>query len=168
MTVTYIAADWDHDKNAVDILYDWKDSYLLDFSFEDVHEWTQSRDDSLSCSIKASLLKRIKVSDVFVLVVGLHTNTITKGGCQFCRSYNSWGQFCVKGYSADYKSFVKYECDKAIENGLKVVVLYNDVHIDKSLCPEILRNRGTHAPMVCERGERYYWDFEGIKKAIGA
>ena len=50
-TKTYIAADFDHDKDAVDQLYDWKNNKSLSFDFQDAHDLTQARDTSLFCSI---------------------------------------------------------------------------------------------------------------------
>ena len=54
-TRTYIAADWDHDKDAVDQLHKWNNSNFWNLSFTDVHELTSSRDSSLNCTIKSSL-----------------------------------------------------------------------------------------------------------------
>ena len=46
-TKTYIAADWDHDKDAVEQLYRWKNNRGWSFDFADAHELTQARDSSL-------------------------------------------------------------------------------------------------------------------------
>ena len=73
-TRTYIAADFDHDKDAVDILYKWKNDGRLEFDFNDAHELTQAQDSSLPCSIKSSLKQRMDISKTFVLIVGNHTN----------------------------------------------------------------------------------------------
>ena len=54
---TYIAADFDHDKNAVDYIYRLRDKGYL--SFHDAHDIQQSNDSSLPCSIKKSLKKRM-------------------------------------------------------------------------------------------------------------
>lgn len=56
-TKTYIAADWDGDKNAIDQLHTWNDGKKWSLSFTDAHDLTQARDNSLNCSIKASLAK---------------------------------------------------------------------------------------------------------------
>ena len=69
-TRTYIAADWDHDLNAVDQLRKWNDSGYWSLSFTDAHELHQSRDTSKPCSIKASLRQRMDASKRFILVVG--------------------------------------------------------------------------------------------------
>ena len=71
-------------------------------------------------------------------------NAISNGGCQLCDSYNSYGKYCAKGYSVDYRSFIKYECDEVVKAGLRIVVLYNSTAVDRSLCPEAVRWRGTH------------------------
>lgn len=126
-TKTYIAADFDHDKDAVDQLYNWKNDKSLSFDFQDAHDLTQARDTSLFCSIKDSLRLRLNNSKTFVLIVGEHTDSITKGGCQFCQSYNSWGGYCTRGHSVDFRSYIKFECEKAnsdyFSNLLKKIVV---------------------------------------------
>ena len=116
-TRTYIAGDWDNDKDAVDQLHTWNDSNYWSLSFTDAHDLTSSRDSSLNCTIKSSLKTRMDASKTFVLIVGNHTASVTAGGCQLCGSYHSYTKHCAKGYSVDYRSFIKFECDKAIEAG---------------------------------------------------
>lgn len=162
---TYIAADFDHDENAVKHLHWMKDHGLI--SFLDAHELQQSNDSSLACSIKKSLKYRMDNSYKFVLVVGSHTDTVSKGGCQLCGSYNSYGQYCAKGYSVDYRSFIKYECDKAVEGGLKIVVLYNSTSVDRNLCPLAVRWKGTHEKMIYRGVDgNLYWDDARIAQAM--
>lgn len=166
-TKTYIAGDWDNDKDAVDQLYKWNANKNLTLSFTDAHDLTKSRDTSLNCSIKASLKKRMDASKTFVLIVGEHTNTVTAGSCVWCGSYNSNTYSCARYYSIDYRSFIKYECDKAIEAGIKIVVLYNSTKIDKNKCPEAVRNEGTHVAMVYKDSNgKYYWDYKSVKNAL--
>ena len=81
-TKTYIAADWDGDKNAVEQLYKWKNSNYWSLNFHDAHDLTQARDSSLNCSIKTSLAKRLDGSKTFVLIVGNNTKTVRRGSCQ--------------------------------------------------------------------------------------
>jgi hypothetical protein len=57
-------------------------------NFLDAHELQQSNDSSMACSIKKSLKYRMDNSYKFVLIVGSHTDTVSKGGCQLCDSYN--------------------------------------------------------------------------------
>ena len=162
---TYIAADFDHDEKAVDILHWMRDQGYI--HFYDAHELQQSYDSSLVCSIKKSLKYRLDNSYKFVLIVGDHTDLVTKGGCQFCNSYNSYNYACKKGHSVDYRSFIKFECDKAVEEGLIVVVLYNSWKIDKNLCPEAVRTKGTHQQMwKLGTDGRYHWDYEGIARVF--
>lgn len=165
-TRTYIAADYDHDKNAVDQLHKWNDSNYWSLSFTDAHSLQTSSDSSLYCSIKSSLKYRMDGSKAFVLIVGDHTNTVSKGGCQYCGSYNSHTYSCAKGYSVDYRSYIKYECDKAVEAGIKIIVLYKSTTIDKSKCPEAVRNIGTHAKMMYYKDGMYYWDYQSVKNAF--
>ena len=164
---TYIAGDWTGDKDAIDKLYQWNDSSYWSLSFTDAHDLTQAKDSSLNCTIKHSLKTRMDASKTFVLVVGDKTNSVTAGGCQLCGSYNSWTYSCARGYSVDYRSYIKYECNKAAEAGIKIVVLYNSVFVSKSKCPESVRNIGTHVAMVYKGTDgQYYWDYDAVKKAI--
>ena len=165
-TRTYIAADFDHDKDAVDQLHKWNDSKYWSLSFTDAHDLQTSNDSSLYCSIKSSLKLRMDGSKTFVLIVGDHTSTVSKGGCQYCSSYNSHTHACGKGYSVDYRSYIKYECDKAVEAGIKIIVLYNNTVINKSKCPEAVRNKGIHTTMVYYENGKYYWDYQSVKKAF--
>lgn len=168
-TKTYIAGDWTGDKKAIDKLYEWNDSDYWNLSFVDAHELTQARDSSLNCTIKRSLKERMDSSKTFVLVVGNQTNTITAGGCKFCGSYNSWSSYCAKGYSIDYRSYIKYECDKAVEASIKLVILYNSTKIEKSKCPESIRNLGTHINMMYVGTDgKTYWNYTKIKDAINS
>lgn len=166
-TRTYIAGDWDHDKDAVDQLHKWNDSKKWSLSFTDAHDLTSARDSSLNCSIKSSLKSRMDASKTFVLIVGDKTDTVTAGGCQFCGSYNSNTASCARQHTVDYRSFIKYECDKAVEAKIKIVVLYKDTAIDKSKCPEAVRYFGTHATMIYKGTDgKYYWDYQSVKKAM--
>lgn len=50
---TYIAADFDHDKEAVNVIYQMKSKgYIV---LKDAHQLQQSNDSSLACSIKNRL-----------------------------------------------------------------------------------------------------------------
>lgn len=166
-TKTYIAADWSGDKNAVDQLHYWNDNDFLSLSFTDAHELTQARDESLNCSIKKSLGIRLDASKTFVLIVGSSTNSLRSGSCRYCASYNSYTYNCARGNSVNYSSYIEYECNKAIRDELKIVVLYNAASIDKSKCPDSLKNIGTHVPMWIWDGEKNKWDYQAVKVAIG-
>ncbi len=172
-TKTYIAADFDNDKDAVDQLYNWKNDKSLSFDFQDAHDITQARDTSLYCSIKSSLRIRLNESKTFVLIVGEHTDSVTKGGCQFCQSYNSWTSTCARGYNVDFRSYIKYECEMAKQDYMiseieKIVVLYKDTTANRNLCPEPIRYLGIHVPMIYHSYSdgKYYWDYQTVKKAL--
>lgn len=168
-TRTYIAGDWDHDKDAVDQLHKWNDSKYWSLSFTDAHDLISANDSSLNCSIKASLKKRLDISKTFVLIVGEQTNSVTAGSCRWCGSYNSYTYHCAKNYSVDYRSYIKYECDKAIEAGIKIIVLYNTTKVERNKCPEVVRWEGTHTAMVYKGDDgKYYWDYQAVKKAFEA
>lgn len=165
-TKTYIAADWSGDKDAVDQLYKWNDNDHWSLSFTDAHELTQARDGSLNCSIKKSLSTRLDASKTFVLIVGSDTKTVRSGSCQYCGSYNSWTAYCARGNSVDYRSYIEYECEKAVRDNIKIVVLYNAATVDKSKCPDAIKNVGTHVAMCYKENGKYYWDYQAVKNAI--
>lgn len=164
-TRTYIAADWSGDKDAVEQLYKWNDGYWS-LSFTNAHDLTQSSDYSLNCSIKSSLKKRMDASKTFILIVGNKTNFVTAGSCRYCSSYNSWMSSCARRHSIDYRSYIKYECDKAVESGIKIVVLYNSTTISRSKCPEAVRYKGTHVAMKCSKNGNFCWDYNAVKNAL--
>jgi hypothetical protein len=85
-TKTYIAADWDGDKNAIDQLHAWNDGKKWILSFTDAHDLTQARDNSLNCSIKVSLATRMDASKTFVLIVGSGTKSRRAGECNIVRT----------------------------------------------------------------------------------
>ena len=165
-TKTYIAGDWDGDKSVIDKLYSWKNDNRLNLDFHDAHEMAQSRDTSLPCSIKASLKKRLDASKTFVLIVGNHTKNLTKGGCEFCTSYNGYGHYCARGYCASGESFVDYECRMALEARMKIIVIYNSTVVNRSLCPNQLKSVGTHIPFYYDIGLTRYYNYNAVKTAV--
>lgn len=166
-TRTYIAADWEDDHDAVEQLHKWNDSNFFGLSFTDAHELMQARDNSLNCSIKSSLRERLDASKTFILIVGSNTKTVKSGRCHYCGSYNKWTTSCGKMYSVDYRSYIEYECEKAIRDGLKIVVLYKSTAVNKSNCPDVIKNVGTHVAMRCYQYGTPNWDYQAIKNAIG-
>ena len=166
-TKTYIAGDWTGDKDLIDTLYYWNDSQRLTLSFFDAHEMTQARDTSLPCSIKKSLAVRLDASKTFVLIVGDATDSLTKGSCRYCGSYNAYTGSCARGMYVDYRSFIKYECQKAANDGLKIVVLYNATSVNRNKCPEVLRYKGQQVAAIYRGIDgKLYWDYQSIKNAI--
>ena len=164
-TKTYIAAEWTGDHDAVEQLHKWNNSNYWGLNFHDAHELTQARDTSLNCTIKSSLKRRMDVSKCFILIVGNNTKTVRAGSCQYCSSYN--GFRCIRGYSADSRSYIEYECDEAIKAGIKIVVLYNAATVDKNKCPDVIKNIGTHVAMKTKVGyNSYTWNYEAVKKAL--
>ena len=85
---------------------------------------------------------------LFVLIVGNNTTTVRSGSCQYCGSYNSYTHSCGRGYSVDYRSYVEYECEKAVRDGLKIVVLYNAATVNKSKCPDAVKTLELIQPCV--------------------
>lgn len=172
-TKTYIAASFDHDIDAVNKLYEWNESDRFSLNFRNVHELTQCYDSSSYCTIKRSLRERMRVSKTFVLIVGQHTNNITKGACFHCSSYQTFITLtprCTKGISINNLSYIKYECELAVKEGAKIVVLYNSTFVNRSLCPEPVRYIGSHVAMKYKKetiyGIHVYWDYQAVKNAI--
>lgn len=164
-TKTYIAGDWTGDKDAIDQLYKWKENSHLSLDFFDAHEMTQSRDTSLNCSIKASLKTRLDASKIFVLIVGEGTKNLRSGGCSYCSSYHNY--ICRRGHSVDNRSYVDYECEKAIEAKMKIVVLYNSTKVDREKCPDVLKYKGEHVAMAYRSTDgKVFWDYQAVKAAI--
>lgn len=169
-TRTYIAGDWETDQNIVQQLRKWNDSYYWSLSFTDAHELTQARDTSLNCSIKKSLKERLDSSKVFILIVGNNTTSLRSGGCQYCRSYNLFNNYCYKGMYQDTRSYIEYECEKAynaFSAGLmKIIILYNSSSIDRNKCPQILRHIGIHIPVFIRKEGTLFWNYNDIKNVI--
>lgn len=165
-TKTYIAGEWDGDKDAIQQLHAWNKNKYWSLSFTDAHDLTQARDSSLNCSIKTSLATRLNSSKTFVLVVGSATKDARSGSCRYCDSYNSWSGSCAKNHSVDHRSYIEYECDKALKDGLNIVVLYNAATVNKSKCPESMRNVGSHTAMCLYEGGVYSWNYSAVKNAL--
>lgn len=166
-TRTYIAAEWDGDNDAVQQLHKWNNSNYFSLSFTDAHDLQQARDGSLNCSIKRSLAERLDASKTFVLIVGSNTKSVRSGSCQYCNSKNSWTGSCTRGNFVDNRSYIEYECEKAVRDGLKIVVLYNAATVDKSKCPDAVKYVGTHKAMCYYQNGQYYWDYQAVKSALG-
>lgn len=124
-TKTYIAGDWTGDKDAIEKLYSWKNSDFYNLDFVDAHEFHQSNDKSLNCSIKNNLRIRMNGSKKFVLIVGDKTNSVTAGSCSHCSNYNPYWVSCNRELPISKKSYIQYECDKAVRDEMDIIVLYN-------------------------------------------
>lgn len=165
-TKTYLAGDWTGDKDAIDKIHEWNESDHYALNFVDVHDIVQASDDSLPCSIKKSLGERMDMCKTFVLVVGEHTKYLTKGECRHCGKYREsayYGCYCANGGSISNKNYVEFECDKAVRDGLRIVVLYNSKRVDRYKCPDAVRWEGKHIAMKDDYGD---WNYQAVKKAI--
>lgn len=165
-TKTYIAGDWEHDKDAIEILQTWNENSRYGLSFSDAHKFKQARDSSLNCSIKRSLADRLNISKTFVLIVGEYTAKLRAGSCQFCNSYNSWTGLCARRYYVDFRSYIEYECEKAVASNIKIIVLYNSLFVNKNKCPSLMRLKGIHIPMRKIVNGVVIGDYTSIKKAF--
>lgn len=170
-TRTYLAGDWDGDRNLIQKIYEWKRNGYLKLDFTDAHDLTQSRDGSLNCTIKESLSKRMNASRTFVLIVGAKTASVMSGSCSYCSHYSAYFQSCSRGHSVDLRSYVKYECEKAARDAkrgeMRIVVIYNYMNVYKEKCPEALRNLGTHVAGICrDVNGNLKFDYQAIKQAM--
>ena len=166
-TKTYIAGDWTGDQDLFQQLYKWNENDFWSLHFVDAHKEIQASDESLSCSIKKSLQARLDNSKTFVLVVGKHTLNLTKGSCLYCSRF-TFSNGCNSGGSISMKSFIEYECDKAVRDGLNIIVIYNYANACRSKCPSACRNVGTHVNGLCYQPSdgKYHWNYTGIKEAF--
>jgi hypothetical protein len=73
----------------------------------------------------------------------------------------------VRIKSVDYRSYIQYECEKAVNDGLKIFVFNNASSVDKEKCPEAVKNTGTHKAMCYRRDGTLYWDYQTVKDIIG-
>lgn len=80
------------------------------------------------------------------------------------KGYNSYTCSCARGHYVDYRSFIDFEYEKAAKDNLKIVVLYNDTTVYRSMCPESVRYKGTH--IAAKNPYTYMWDYDAIKRAI--
>lgn len=163
-TRTYIAADWEHDKNAVDKLYEWNNSNHWGLSFVDAHELSKCRsDDTNNCNIKKNCSQNLDHSKAFVLIIGKDTKSLRAGYCMYCKSY----YYCSNTYKRN-KSFIDFECDYAIRHSIPIIVLYNSTVADKSKCLDSVKDIALcHVPMKKSVG--YYqtdWDYYAVKNAF--
>lgn len=178
-TRTYIAGEWTGDSDAIDQLYTWNYGDKWSFHFSDAHKNKQCYDSSMPCTIKDSLRTRIIGSKTFVLVVGNDTATTRKGSCAYSncanKDFDYWqGKYVCKVVGKTYstQSFIDYECQLAynawLQGNMKIVVLYNAATVNKSKCPEILKNIGTHVSMKSYNvyTGRYDYDYQKVRAAI--
>ena len=163
-TRTYISADWENDKNAVDILNYWNNSKYWGLSFRDAHELSQSlSDDTNNCNIKRNCSQNLDCSKNFVLIIGSHTKNLRAGYCMYCKAY----KYCNYIYKTN-KSFIEFECDYARRNNLPTIVLYNFTSVDKSKCIDTVSDIAIcHVPMIRrDIGGNLEWNYQSIKRAF--
>lgn len=171
-TKTYLAGDWTGNKLAIEQMYEWKHNKKLTLDFVNVHDFKQARDSSLNCNIKKSLRERMNITKTFILIVGNQTKSLQSGSCRYCEKYSSYLGKCNKDYSLDFRSFVDYECDIAVKdynNGLlsKIIVLYYYANVDKTKCPDVIKNYGTHLNMYYKGNDgKEYWNYQKIKELL--
>lgn len=160
----YLAGDFDHDGNVVRKIQEWNKDPSKDLRFKDAHDITQARDESLNCSIKNSLARRMNESHTFVLIVGKETKNVRAGACSYCKSY--FNNRCYYGYSVSEESYIEFECRKAVRDGLRIIVIHNGSVINRNNCPQSIANKGQHIPAYYYVGSECYWNYQQIKRLI--
>ena len=167
-TQTYLAGDWTGDSDLIQQLKKWNESEHYNLHFSDVHEKIQARDTSLPCTIKRSLADRLNMSKTFIFIVGKQTDSLRQGSCQYCNKYFTYynTSICLNQHSPDTRSYIEYEYQKAVRDGLRIIVLYNFTTVNKDKCPELLRNIGTHIPAQIYQNGHLYWNYQKIKAVI--
>lgn len=122
----------------------------------------------------------MKLCKKFILIVGSDTDNLKSGACFQCFLYkkpdlSTLFPSCYLNHNVDNRSYIQYECEMAKfdydNNDIDIVVLYNSINENRSLCPEPLRWVGNHAPMKKKVTDylgntHYEWDYENVKKAI--
>lgn len=175
-TKTYIAEDLNTNKNLIVKLYEWNKTNNLNLSLIDDDEIIQASDSTLCCKIKKSIREQLNLSKTFVLIVGKQTSTVRNGVCFVCpfyRNYLARPNNCSQGNSIDERSYVQYECEKAVKDfnaGFlrNIVVIYNGHKTPKrDKCPEVIRWKGIHigSDSLDEQGE-ISWNYQEIIDAI--
>lgn len=48
----------------------------------------------------------------------------------------------------------------------KKYAIYNYLNVDKSKCPEVLKDAGIHIPAYVKKSDGTYWNYQEIKDAI--
>jgi hypothetical protein len=72
----------------------------------------------------------------------------------------------AKDRTVDKRSYIKFECDKAVEANIKIIILYNDTKVDRTKCPAAVRYTGTHAKMLKYENGQCCWDYQSVKNAF--
>ena len=179
-TRTYLAGEWDGDSDAIEQIYKWNEGDKWSLHFVDAHGFKQCYDSSMPCTIKVSLSERMGRSKTFALVVRNNTASARKGSCAYYNCSNKQFNYYIGTYTCNVvgknyssESFIDYECRLAYEawrrGEMKIVVLYNAVSVNKSKCPQILRN--LNVPHVAMKSYNSFWgdyryDYNKVRKAI--
>ena len=168
-TRTYIAADWENDISVVEKLRELNNSDYFRLDFVDAHEWKQAKNDSLPCTIKKSLSQRFNGSKNFILIVSSTTDSRRSGSCQYCSHYCSTWEICRTGSHVDRRSYIEYECQKAVRDNMKIIVIYKSTRVEKHNCPECIKAYGKHVPDYKTGSDgKKYWNIKDMTDAVNS
>src|SRR5262249_3822746 len=111
----YVAFDGDNDIHYYRLMTAWKQHDNIPFNFSNAHDLNYARDSSQEESIKRQLRERLKLSQVFVLLIGASTKFLFK--------------------------FVRWEIEQAISLNLPLigVNLNGKRRMDSETTPAIMR-----------------------------
>jgi hypothetical protein len=158
--------DFKEDIDAFEKLESWYNLQFSNFDFINGHDLQDTKEKAPKCEIKRKLQERIKDADTFILIVGENTKNITDGACIFCKNYNEYLINCAKGNKLDYKSYIDCECNTAKIMKLDTFVLYKSSDTPKNKCPNVLKNHGTHIPMLKNSGDTNIWDQNKVMEIL--
>lgn len=143
----YITADWEQDQSVVNQIEQWNQNqggnYLISRDFDLLDDM----EGEWFCFAKATLKQAIQECDIFLLVVGEDTISVKEGSCSLCENYRSFSGNCAHGRITDKRGFLEFQCAVAKELNKKIVVLYIMDFVDKSKCPQVIREIGQHMTM---------------------
>ncbi len=143
----HTAADWEQDLSVVNQIEKWTQSQSGKYLISRDLDLLDDMEGEWFCFAKASLKQAIDESDIFLLVVGEETLSVMEGSCSLCENYRSFSGNCAHGRVTDKRGFLEFQCATAKELNKKIIVLYSMNVVDKSKCPQVIRELGQHIAM---------------------
>lgn len=114
---TYVALDYDTDKNYYNIMRAWIENDNIDFNFHNAHDLNNLLPTSSEETIKGKLRERLHNTKNFILLIGKNTKNLYK--------------------------FVRWEIEHALALDLPIIAVnLNGIRkLDNTYCPPILKNQ---------------------------
>ena len=143
----FITADWEQDQSVVTQIEQWNQKQGEKYLISKDLELLEDMEGEWFCFAKACLRQAIQETDIFLFVVGEDTLSVKEGCCPFCENYRSFSGNCAHGRITDKRGFLEFQCAVAKELHKKIIVLYHMDFVDKSKCPQLIREIGQHIAM---------------------